>query len=125
MSGVGTDTQASPPPSCRDDQLALTIEFLDAPVAILRHAEGGPCRLSDTPVAIRIFARDGQGQGLLLGPEGSFDGLFASGVEEVIAFRYSPNCDERGPFVAEIQAGHYSVRERIPVLRCGIGTTPG
>jgi hypothetical protein len=116
-----TTTARAPPPPCRADQLALAIEYLDAPVAILRHVEGEPCRLSETPVSVRILARRGEGKGLLLGPEGSYSGFFASGVERVIAFRYSPRCDERGPFVAIVRAGDYAVRERIPVLRCGIG----
>lgn len=112
----------TPPPPCREDQLALAIEFLDAPVALLRHVKGEPCRQQETPVSVRIVARHGEGNGLLLGPEGSFAGLFAPGVEAVIGFRYSPPCDERGPFVAVVRAGHHAVRERIPVLRCGIGS---
>ena|ERR671919_921648 len=106
---------------CGEDQLALEIEFLDAPVAILRHVRGDPCRQPATAVSVQIVTRRGEGNGLLLGPEGSFAGLFATGVEAVIAFRYSPRCDERSPFIAVVEAGRYSVRERIPVLRCGIG----
>jgi hypothetical protein len=107
--------------SCHEAQLALVIGYLDSPVAILRHVEGGRCRIGEKSVSARILSRDGEGQGLLLGPEGNLGGFFASGIEEWAPFRYSPRCGERGPFVAVVRAGDYVTRERIRVLRCGIG----
>jgi hypothetical protein len=107
--------------TCREAQLALVIGYLDSPVAILRHVKGGRCRVAETSVSARILSRDGEGQGLLLGPEGNLGGFFASGVEEWAPFRYSPRCGEREPFVAVVRVGDYVARERIRVLRCGIG----
>jgi hypothetical protein len=116
-----TTTAQPSPASCREAQLALVIGYLDSPVAILRHVKGEPCRVAETSVSVRILSRDGDGEGLLLGPEGNLGGFFASGVEEWAPFRYSPRCGERGPFVAVVRAGDYVARERIRVLRCGIG----
>lgn len=118
---------SSPPPPCHQDQLALAVEVLDDPLASLRHAKGAPCRNRDLALTVHILTRSGEGQGLLLGPRGSFDGgvVFSSGMAEMWGFGYSPRCDERGPFVAAVQAGAYSVRERIPVLPCGVEAPTG
>jgi hypothetical protein len=110
---------SSPPPRCRDDQLALAIELPNGPVAIMRHVRGEACRLRDTGVSVRTFVRGGREKGLLLVQEGNFNGLYVRGFEDTLSFRYSPLCDEHGPFVVRVRAGAYTARRRIPA--CGIG----
>jgi hypothetical protein len=118
---------SSPPPPCQQDQLTLEVEILDNPLASLRHAQGGPCLSRDLRLTVQIFTRSGRGKGLLLGPKTGFEGgvVFSRGTAEMVGFRYSPRCDERGPFVAAIRAGAYSVRERITVHPCGIEAPTG
>jgi hypothetical protein len=108
-------------PHCQRAQLVLVIEYIDMPVAILRHRLGDLCREPDGPITVTIRAAAGRGKGLLLGPEGRFGGLYSQGVEEIAGFRYSPECGEAGPFRATVRFRGYEARRRIPVLRCGIG----
>jgi hypothetical protein len=118
---------SSPPPPCQQDQLTLEVEILDGPLASLRHAQGEPCLSRALRLSVHIFTRSGPGKGLLRGPRTGFDGgvVFSRGTAEGVGFGYSPRCDERGPFVAAVRAGAYLVRERIPVLPCGIEAPAG
>jgi hypothetical protein len=109
-----------PFPLCDREQLELVIDVLDGmPAAVLRHVKGKPCRVEDWVVSVEIKARRGSGPGNLLGPEGDLAGKYYPGVETVVAFRYSPSCSDRGPFIATATAGPFTASRRIPVLLCG------
>jgi hypothetical protein len=121
--GTGTapkTTASATIPRCAQRQLALDIEIRDLVDAVLRHVGGELCREPNLRVKVHILTRDGQGKGLLLGPEGRLGGLYYSGVENVVAFRYSPVCGEQGAFRARVEAGPYAAQSRIPVLKCGM-----
>lgn len=119
------DTVANRVGRCTPGQLALVIEPFDgSQAAVLRYRRGDPCRQPGGPITVVIRTPAGAGRGLLLGPEGSFGGLYTSGFEEVAGFRYSPRCGEVGPFVATVRFKAYSARNRIRILRCGIGQQP-
>jgi hypothetical protein len=107
-----------PFPLCDREQLDLVIDVIEGtPAAVLRHVKGKPCRVDRWVVSVEIEARRGSGN--LLGPEGDLAGNYYPGVETVVAFRYSPSCSDRGPFVATATAGPFKASRRIPVLLCG------
>jgi hypothetical protein len=106
-----------PIPACEQRQLALSIRLIEkTPVAVLRHMSGGLCRQFAIPVTVRVLPSAGAPNGELFGPEGALNGLFGSGGEERVAFRYWPTCAEKGPFHALVRAGNYYTAKRlIPV----------
>jgi hypothetical protein len=126
-SGTAPTTAVSAIPRCAQGQLALNVEVRDLIGAVLRHVGGDLCREQTLRVKVRILTRDGRGKGLLLGPQGRLGGLYYSGVENVVAFGYSPVCGEQAPFRARVEAGPYAAQSRIPVLKCGmsIPSEPG
>jgi hypothetical protein len=104
-------------PRCARSQLRLVIEILDGtPTAALQHVRGGLCEAENLPISITI--RDGRGS--VLGPIGAFRGLWSPNSQHIAQFRYSPACNERGPFLAVVRAGPYTAQQRVPALRCGL-----
>jgi hypothetical protein len=102
---------------CERGQLRLVIEILGGtPAAALQHVRGRLCETENLPISVMISG----GRGRVLGPRGAFGGLFSPNSQRVAEFRYSPACDERGPFVAVVRAGPYLAQARIPALRCGL-----
>lgn len=103
-------------PGCERNQLRLVIEVPETPTAALQHVRGDLCETEN--LAIRITIPGGRGR--LLGPRGAFGGLLPPNTQQIVQFRYSPACNERGPFLAVIRAGPYTAQRRIPALRCGL-----
>jgi hypothetical protein len=102
---------------CERGQLRLVIEILDGtPTAALQHLRGDLCETENLPITIAIF----EGRGKVLGPRGAFGGLWSPNSQRIAQFRYSPACDERGPFLAVVRAGPYAAQRRIPAVRCGL-----
>jgi hypothetical protein len=114
-----SDTLATRPniARCERGQLRLEIEILGGtPTAALQHVRGGLCETENLPIAITIS----DGRGRVLGPRGAFQGSWSPNSQRIVQFRYSPACDERGPFLAVVRAGPYTAQKRIPALRCGL-----
>ena len=103
-------------PGCERNQLRLVIEVAETPTAALQHVRGGLCETEN--LAIRITIPGGRGR--VLGPRGAFGGLLSPNSQQIAQFRYSPACNERGPFLAVARAGPYTAQKRIPTLRCGL-----
>lgn len=104
-------------PRCERSQLRLVIEILDGtPTAAVQHVRGGLCETENLPISITIS----EGRGRVLGPIGAFGGWWSPNSQHFVQFRYSPACNERGPFLAVVRAGPYTAQRRIPGLRCGL-----
>lgn len=104
-------------PRCARSQLRLVIEILDGtPTAALQHVRGGLCEAENLPISITIP----DGRGRVLGPIGAFRGSWSPNSQHIAQFRYSPACNEPGPFLAVVGAGPYTAQQRIPALRCGL-----
>ena len=103
-------------PRCERNQLRLVIEDLETPTAALQHVRGDPCETENLAISITIPGRLGR----VLGPRGAFGGLLSPNSQQIVQFRYSPACNERGPFLAVVRAGRYTTQRRIPALRCGL-----
>ena len=103
-------------PGCEQNQLRLVIEAPETPTAALQHVRGGLCEAKKLAVRITIPG----GRGRVLGPRGAFGGLLSPNSQQIVQFRYSPACNERGPFLAVVRAGPYTAQRRIPALRCGL-----
>lgn len=119
---VTLSVEESPPiRPCKERQLGLRADVRDDPAVVLFHRAGRECTLRPLRITVRIFTASGaRGEGTLFGPEPDvFRGFFESVTSEVAAFRYSPACGEKHPFFANVTAGRYVAKMRIPVLRCG------
>jgi hypothetical protein len=103
-------------PGCEKNQLRLVIEVRETPTAALQHVRGDLCETEN--LAIRITIPGGRGR--VLGPRGAFGGLLSPNSQQIVQFRYSPACNERGPFFAVVHAGPDTAQRRIPALRCGL-----
>lgn len=101
---------------CDRNQLRLVIDVPETPTAALQHVRGGLCEAENLAVRITIP----RGRGRVLGPRGGFGGLLSPNSQQIVQFRYSPACNERGPFLAVVRAGPYRTQRRIPALRCGL-----
>jgi hypothetical protein len=114
---AGAEATTRTLPRCERSQLRLVIEILKGiPTAALQHVRGGLCETENLPISITIPG----GRGRVLGPSGAFSGSWSPNSQHIAQFRYSPACNERGPFLAVVRAGPYTAQQRIPALRCGL-----
>jgi hypothetical protein len=112
---VGTNTAL---PRCDAPQISLSIEDFDgSPSAVVRHVWGSPCRLA--PLRAELAVRDANGRRVRRSTIASADGVtvtgdFSPGVEQLLAIRYFPTCEQRGPFRAFVNIGPYSAEATLP-----------
>jgi hypothetical protein len=116
---------SSPPPPCRHEQLALSLEMLGgAPAVVLKHVRGRPCHLRPRRVKLTVTNRFGKRERrfeLFAAPFGNRltgdlvrDSALAAQPPNLTVFDW---CAKRGPFILSARVGSYSARFRVPCSR--------
>lgn len=102
-------------PRCTRPQIVVSIEVRGGIATnVVREFGSDACHLRRVRLGLTI--RDRAGKTVWEGAMPAFEGNYSPGFEQTVHFPYPnpvPHCDRRGPFLALVTVGPYSVRRNL------------